>query len=343
MHRPRLLLLDAGGTIAQVWDAKAQAVRYSTVQPFDWLGDKDQRLLSDVASIEFAWARGCSGDSSSFRPSHWGQLARQIFELRDAFDGFVVTHGTATLAYGASMLSYMLADLERPVVFTGAQDRLQSRRPGARSKAFSNLLGSVLVAAEGVVSEVAIVFGGRILRGNRSTKTAAHAPDGFRSPNFPELGRVRGRSVTHGPLTSRPQNAQLSARRRFLSSEAVVTVNVHPGLKPEWIDQAADNPAVLVGGYGAGIVPAGFHEQLSRIASSRLVVVYASSGFGGAPLTTSPPIPTGAVWARDMTYEAAFTKVCWVLAQSGRPSRRRGLFSADVAGEVTEQFASDAS
>src|SRR3954471_5841580 len=125
-------------------------------------------------------------DSANARPADWLRIARDIAQRRDAFDGFVVLHGTDTMAYTASALAVLLRGLDRPVVVTGSQIPLGVLRSDGRQ----NLLTAVLVAARDDVREVCLVFGSQILRGCRAAKTSASGFEAFRSPNLPPLGRA---------------------------------------------------------------------------------------------------------------------------------------------------------
>ena len=141
-------------------------------------------------------------DSSSTAPEHWIELGALVSEHMDAFDGFVITHGTDTMSYTAAALSFMLGNLKKPVVLTGAQRPLTEVRSDARG----NLLDSVEVATRGA-PEVMVCFGGLVLRGNRSRKRSLSDYRAFESPNYPVLGEAGARLVLHNHRMLKPKGS----------------------------------------------------------------------------------------------------------------------------------------
>lgn len=338
----RVLLLDAGGTIAQVWDPGDATFKYmDDGVPFGWLNNVERSALAAIAQVDYAAAEGCPGDSDLRRPTDWGRVARQLFDARNGYDAFVISHGTVTLAYGASMLSYMLADLRKPIIYTGAQIPIRGAPGAMTSDGMANLIASVEVAARGIVRGVAIVFGRSVLQGNRSYKASAFGRDPYRSPNCPPLARVDALGVTYYPQPGRPSPPPLLSSRRFLCDDSVQVVTVHPALRPESLRLDDHAPAVLVGGYLAGIIPKPLRQEILSFARERLVVVYATTELGPAielsELRASVPfLSDDVVSARDMTFEAALTKTCWVLAQTTNLDQQRKMLSLNIAGELVD-------
>ncbi len=339
--RPRLLLLDAGGTIGQVWNEKTETLEYTNYAPFGYLDSAQRGVLERMADIDYRVADSCRGDSSSLGPANWRRIAEMIFRLDANYDGVVIAHGTATLAFAASLLSFMLADLWKPIVLTGAQVPIRGGQDRLASDGFGNLVSSVRIAAEGRVREVVIVFGTLVLRGSRACKVFNDIWDAFRSPNFPPLAVIHSRGISYNQCSPRPVSPALATNRRFSYDDRVLVVAVHPGMRGESLrDSSQQSKALILVGYAHGIVPAGLHEEVTRLAHDRLVVVCAQGRFecwsdSGLLSDEWPLGDAGAVWARDMVTEAACMKACWVLGQEINLGQQRTLMLTSVAGEVT--------
>jgi L-asparaginase len=193
-------------------------------------------------------------DSAEAQPRDWHRIASGIAARYDDYDGFVVIHGTDTMAYSAAALSFALAGLRKPVIVTGAQIPLAQ----ARSDAPGNLADALRVAAQAALPEVGICFGGRLLRGNRATKVSTDAHDAFDSPNFPPLGRV-GSEVQ----IDRPRVLPMPAREAFElaepTSREVVLLRLYPGLTTALLERvlAPALAGLVLQTYGSGNGPVG--------------------------------------------------------------------------------------
>jgi L-asparaginase len=278
-------------------------------------------------------------DSSNARPSDWLRIARDIAEHRDGYDGFVVLHGTDTMAYTASALAFLLRGLGKPVIVTGSQIPLGVLRSDGRQ----NFLTAVLVAARDDVREVCLVFGSRILRGARATKMSASGFDAFASPNVPPLGAA-GIEIEVDAAHLRP--SEPGAIGLPLALDAPVNLlRLYPGIPAALLRAAMAEPAqgLLLEAYGAGNVPdanAELLEALAEGATRGVVVAVVSQCVDGrvdlgAYATSAPLIKAGAVGGLDMTTEAAYAKLVVLLSEGRDPDDVRELFALDLVGELT--------
>jgi L-asparaginase len=278
-------------------------------------------------------------DSANARPSDWLRIARDIAQRRDAFDGFVVLHGTDTMAYTASALAFLLRGLDRPVVVTGSQIPLGVLRSDGRQ----NLLTAVLVAARDDVREVCLVFGSQILRGCRTIKASASGFEAFESPNLPPLGAA-GVEIEIAAARLRPPMAGPIGLPPTLDAP-VNMLRLYPGMPPALLRAALAPPALglVLEAYGAGNLPTTDGELLQTLAEGAqrgvavLVVSQCVDGRVdlGAYATSRPLVAAGAVGGLDMTTEAAYAKLVVLLSEGHPPDEVRTLLARDLAGELT--------
>ena len=278
-------------------------------------------------------------DSANARPADWLRIARDIAQRREAFDGFVVLHGTDTMAYTASALAFLLRGLDKPVVVTGSQIPLGVLRSDGRQ----NLLTAVLVAARDDVREVCLVFGSQILRGCRAIKASASGFEAFESPNLPPLGAA-GVQIAVVESRLRPSASGAVALPAALAAP-VGLLRLYPGMPAALLRAALAEPArgLVLEAYGAGNLPDGDPELLDVLAAGArrgvVVLVVSQCVDGrvdlGAYATSAPLVAAGAVGGLDMTTEAAYAKLVVLLSEGREPDEVRALLAQDLAGELT--------
>ena len=278
-------------------------------------------------------------DSANMSTAHWELIAADIIARYNEFDGFVVLHGTDTLTYTASALSFLLEGLGKPVIITGAQIPLCRIRSDGRP----NLIDALLVAAREPITEVCVVFGDRLLRGNRSVKVSADDLDAFRSPNFPQLGRA-GTSIEIDHSVLRPHDGS-PLRMHPLTHAHVGTLHLFPGVTAAVVRNAVQPPlqGLIILAYGSGNGPAADVELVSAIAdaTARGVVVVVGSQCQEATVsldryaTSAAFLAAGAVGLGDMTPVAALAKLYYLLAMGLPPENIRALMPMNLRGEVT--------
>lgn len=264
-------------------------------------------------------------DSCNVGPAEWIELARVIESCHDRYEGFVILHGTDTMAYTASALSFMLPGLDRPVILTGAQ---RSHLFNARNDATQNLISALMLANPAysrlpVIPEVTIFFNRTLLRGNRARKVNATGYDAYQSPNFPALA-VAGERIEVDPLLVRPRPGPGRLRVRAALEPDVVPVSFFPGIQDgKLLEAILDDPrlrGVVLLAYGAGNIPTrpSVLEAIRR-ATARGVVAMAVTQCGGGRVelgmyeTSVKLIDAGVVTGVDITPEAALTKLMVLL------------------------------
>ncbi|KAL7625539.1 hypothetical protein AAE478_004759 [Parahypoxylon ruwenzoriense] len=284
-------------------------------------------------------------DSSSISSFGWTQIASTIKENYHLFDGFVVLHGTDSLSYSASALSFMMEDLGKPVILTGSQASIFA----LQSDAVDNLLGSLIIAGTFVIPEVCLFFHHTLFRGNRTTKVSASAFEAFASPNCAPLAKVTSLGVdVNWALVRRPTKIARFGVTSYLDTAHVACVRIFPGIKPEMVDSVLRVPhlrGLILETFGMGNAPEGVDGSLTRVIREAVergtTIVNVSQCTNGfvSPLY-APGFAlgrAGVVFGHDLTSEAALTKLSYLLALPA-------LSAADIAarmgtslrGELTE-------
>ncbi len=275
-------------------------------------------------------------DSSNMRPHDWQRIADVIVARSGEVDGVVVLHGTDTMAYTASALSFMLEGLDRPVVLTGSQIPLAEVRSDARE----NLITSLLLATTPFLAEVVVYLGGAVLRGNRSTKISAGGFDAFASPNLPPLADVGVDVAWRRELLRVPEPGPVRSLR--LQDVSVVALRLFPGITGRILRQVLGDPVrgMVLETYGSGNAPTDRDvlAALTEATERGVTIVNVTQCLRGevrmdAYAAGKTLEEAGVVSGGDMTAEAALTKL-YVLASGGggRDVVSRGML-ADRAGE----------
>ncbi len=276
-------------------------------------------------------------DSSNMTVSDWNRIGQLIADNYEAFDGFVILHGTDTMAYTASALSFMLEGLDKPVILTGSQIPLSQLRSDGRD----NLIDSLLIAAEGRVREVCIFFGGKLLRGNRSTKYSADELIAFVSPNYPPLAEA-GISVSYNKtlLRGRPEK---SFRLQLLDEIPIGVIKVFPGIQFSLFEQILTEKlkGIVIETFGAGNIPQGGSELLplvrKALVNGTVITVCSQCPQGtvtlGAYETSSALKDAGAVSGKDLTTEAAVAKLYYLFSKGYSADDVKRLMETDLCGE----------
>ncbi len=290
------------------------------------------RGLEAVAQVEGEVV--CNLDSTDMAPAVWEDLASRIAANLDDYDGFVVLHGTDTMAYTACALSLLLDGLSKPVVLTGSQRPLAEVRTDARI----NVVHSAICATM-PIPEVCLYFDTSLFRGNRATKVSIQDYDAFASPNFPPLV-VMGVDV-HDVTPPLPAGERLVVRPGF--SNGVVSLSLVPGTPPVMLDAAvqAGVKAVVLRAFGEGNVPLdAWPAAIRRATDAGVLVVVLSQCLSGVVRAgryqgSVAARDAGATFGLDMTAEMAVVKAMWLLAQGHELDELRRRFPVPIAGECS--------
>lgn len=279
-------------------------------------------------------------DSSNISLKEWNLIASVIDERRDDYRGFVVLHGTDTMAYTASALSFILRGLDKPVILTGSQIPLSELRSDGKD----NLITSVLIANEGVAREVCLYFSGKLLRGNRATKMSADGLMAFDSPNYPPLAEV-GIKVRYN-YSALLKKSNTGYRFTPFSDVPIGVLKIFPGIQFGLFEQIMTEKlsGIVLETFGSGNVPDCGSDLLPIIKkaflSGAVVVVSTQCPAGtvslGAYETSSSLKSAGAVSGRDMTTEAAVAKLYYLFSDNISKDTLKELVETDLVGELTQ-------
>ncbi|VFQ47483.1 asparaginase [Desulfoluna butyratoxydans] len=280
-------------------------------------------------------------DSSSMSPSAWFDIAEDIAAHHAEYDGFLVIHGTDTMAYTASALPFMLEGLQKPVILTGGQIPLCEVRNDSRE----NLITAMLLAAREDIHEVCLFFDNRLFRGNRTTKWNAGGFDAFDSPNFPPLGTTGiDIEINRDLLLPKPEG-QGALRVQRLYSSPVAVLRLFPGISAAVVKNLLAPPikGLVLETYGVGNAPDNDPELMAVLkeATDRGVVVVNCTQclkgrvMMGTYATGSALLEAGVISGFDMTPEAALAKMFFLFSTRSDAGEIRELMQASLKGEMT--------
>lgn len=317
----KILLIATGGTIASCRTDSGLAP-----------GLTAEELLAQVPGVRSLCyveaVQPLNLDSTNIAPEHWLRIAGVIEENYSRFDGFVVCHGTDTLAYTAAAMSYLIQNTRKPIVLTGAQRPIDRDDTDARQ----NLLDSFRYACSGD-SGVCIVFGGHVIAGTRARKTRTKSYNAFSSINFPDIAELRDQRVVRF-IPYRDSGEPVFTREL---NTRVALVKLIPGLPPESFSSIGDlSDGLIIESYGVGGIPDVYLDGLEGIlAAGKTVVLATQVPQEGSDLSVYQvghrlKERAGLLEPYDMTLESTVTKLMWVLGQTQEPGEVKRLFYTPV-------------
>jgi L-asparaginase len=278
-------------------------------------------------------------DSSDMSPSDWQKIANDIHQNYQQYDGFIILHGTDTMAYTASALSFMLEDLGKPVIVTGSQIPLAQ----LRSDGQVNLLNALYIAANYPIAEVTLFFNNQLFRGNRSRKLDADGFNAFDSPNFPPLLKAGINIEVNKKLLGIDTSKHLHVSQ--IESQPIGVVTLYPGISTDVIKNTLQQPvkALILLSFGVGNAPqnTSLLNQLSIADQQGIIVLNCTqcvrgkvnmNGYANGHVLRE----VGVVSGQDMTPEAALAKLHYLLSKGMPPNHIKRQLIANLRGELTE-------
>lgn len=320
----KILIIGTGGTIASKPSADGLTPDLDSKQLIDSIPS-----ISDICDVDCIQA--FSLDSTNVRPDHWLVLAEIITENYDRYDGFVITHGTDTMAYTAAGLSYLIQNSKKPIVLTGAQKPIGEEITDAKRNIIDALVYAVDEGSHGVV----VVFSGAVICGTRARKNYSKRFMAFGSINFPELARVEdGRVIRYVP---EPYSGETVFYDNLNANVGLLKLT--PGMRNDVMRYAIDRyDGLVVESFGVGGLPeySDFYQQIKRAVERRkLIVMTTQVPNEGSDLSV---YRVGSILknslrvleAHDMTSEAVLAKLMWVLGETDDFDRAEALFYRPV-------------
>lgn len=333
----RVCLIYTGGTIGMVRTEDGYAPKKGYfLKELEKISDLSSENMPQWELIEFEPLL----DSSNMTYKEWNQIAHAIEANYGDYDGFVILHGTDTMAYSASALSFMLEGLDKPVVFTGSQIPLCELRSDAKD----NLITSMIIASEGIANEVCLYFGNHLVRGNRSSKTSADGLIAFSSPNYPILANA-GITIEYNHSLLRPKSNSIF-RVIDMKPAAIGVIKLFPGISFDLFEPlvTSDLKGLVLETFGTGNIP-NYDKNLPEVIQKAIdngttVVVLTQCLQGTVKLgtyeTSSALAKAGAVSGYNMTTEATVTKLAYLFSQNLSAKAIRKYMEEDLRGELNK-------
>ncbi len=341
LYKAKILLIYTGGTIGMMKDFETGALKAFNFSKLLQKIPELKQLDCDIETVSFETPI----DSSNMNPKEWSKIAEIIEDNYTLFDGFVVLHGSDTMSYSASALSFMLENLSKPVIFTGSQLPIGDLRTDAKE----NLITAIQIASlqqdgKPVISEVCLYFEYKLYRGNRTTKINSENFNAFISPNYPTLIESGVHLKTY-PELFLPKARAKKLRIHKNLDDTVAIIKIFPGINETVLAAIFEIPqlkGIVLETYGAGNAPTEdwFLTLLKKgIARGLQIVNVTQCSIGSVTMgkyeTSTALKEIGVISGKDITTEAAITKLMYLLAQNVSQDVFKTIFETSLRGELS--------
>lgn len=319
MSSKKILLIATGGTIASKKTENGLTPKITPEELLSYVPDAEDYCEIDTIQL-------FNLDSTNVSPEHWKQIVACIEAKYDMYDGFVIAHGTDTMAYTAAALSYLIQNSSKPIVITGAQKPINLDITDAKT----NLLDSILYASNDLSEGVVIVFGGKVIAGTRAKKVRSKSYNAFSSIDFPELAVIQDKRLIRYISGSKSEETV-----RFYSSlnDNIFLLKLIPGIKPDILEYVFEKyDAIIVESFGVGGIPNSIRDKffdLCQKYQGKMIIMATQVAHEGSDMTVyevghDMKASCNFLESYDMTLESVIAKTMWILANGDEAFESRG-------------------
>ncbi|HBH12350.1 MAG: L-asparaginase, type I [Clostridiales bacterium 38_11] len=327
----KLLLISTGGTIASTVTKEGLAPGISPEEMLKYLNDVGKSYLIDTHEL-------INIDSTNIQPEHWIEISSFIEKKYNEYDGFIITHGTDTMAYTSAALSYLIQNVNKPIIITGSQKPINVDTTDARK----NLKDAITYALCDDVSGVYIVFDGKAILGTRARKTKTKSFDAFESINYPVAAFIDGQRVARYVNQEKTTKMPVFYNALYPS---IFLLKLAPGMQPDVLDYIGEKyEGIVIESYGAGGLPfedrRNFLQKMESLTSGGKIIVIASQVMseGSDMALYEVGIKTlkkyNVIESLDMTLESVLTKLMWIMGQTKEYDKVKELFYTRISNDI---------